>query len=249
MRSIAFLFVFVFANSLLLHAQTDTAFQYFDKDWKNCRQDTAVFYAKIYKRGNLWDRKDFWVKGNILQMEGSYLKKDCKTQQGLFTWFNEKGIKTTTKEFEKGNTNNITIYYPDGKKRAVVLYEKERQTVARGWDESGDEIPDFIFEKEAKFPGGLSGWRTYLEQNLRADVAAVANAPIGVYRVKVQFIVNKEGLIDQVKAITVPEKCLPCGVEAVRVISEGPTWEPAVQYNRPVTYQAIQYISFQVAKE
>jgi hypothetical protein len=182
-------------------------------------------------------------------MEGSYLKKDFKTSHGLFKWYNENGTLTRTTLYEKGNTDNITVYYADGKKRATAFYKNNVQTNAAGWDESGNEIADFIFEREAKFPGGLVGWRTYLEQNLNSSVAADANAPVGVYTVKVQFLVNKEGVIENVHAISVPEKCVQCGVEAIKVISKGPNWEPAIQYNKAVIYQALQYVSFQVAEE
>lgn len=244
LTGLATLFVHMF-----LAAQSDTSYLYFSKDWKNCSKDTAFYYAKIYKAGNVWERKDYWVAGNRLQMEGSYLKKDSKTQQGLFKWYKENGDVDKSTLYEKGHTKNITVYYPNGNKKAMAAYSDDRQTEVKGWDENGKEIPDFIFEREARFPGGLEGWRRYLEQNLNSNVAADANAPSGMYTVKVQFIVTKEGDISDVKTISVPDKCGPCALEAVRVISNGPKWEPAIQYNKPVIYQAIQHVSFQVAED
>jgi len=115
-----------------------------------------------------------------------------------------------------------------------------------------EEDYDKVFtkvEKEAKFPGGPDGWRKYLERNLDANVAANDGAPTGNYTVKVQFIVDKEGNISNVQAIEVPKACPSCGPEAVKVIKKGPKWEPAVQNGRNVIYQAIQFITFQVAEE
>lgn len=249
MRKAFLLVVVIVFNHVFVSAQTDTSYLYFNKDWKDCKKDTAFYYAKVYKNAKLWERKDYWMKGNVLQMEGSYLKKDCKTQDGLFKWYKDNGALEMSKLYEKGHTKNITVYYENGNKKAVAFYEDDKQTDAKGWDENGIEISDFIFEKEAKFPGGPEGWKRYLETHLNSNVAADANAPYGVYTVKVQFIVNKEGDISDVKTISVPQKCGACGVEAVRVISSGPQWEPAIQYNKPVIYQAIQYISFQVAKD
>lgn len=234
---------------LLASAQTDTSYLYFNNNWKSCSKDTAFYYARVYKNGSLWERKDYWAEGNKLQMEGSYLKKDLKTEQGLFNWYDESGVLTQSKLYDKGNTIEITIYYKNGKERAKAFYANSKQTGAKGWDEKGNEIADFIFEKEAVFPGGLIGWRQYLEQTLDANVAANANAPVGVYTVKVQFIINKEGEIGDVKAISVPENCRACGLEAVRVISSAPNWQPAIQYNKRVIYQAIQHISFQVEED
>jgi len=115
-----------------------------------------------------------------------------------------------------------------------------------------EEDYDKVFtkvEKEAKFPGGPDGWRKYLERNLDANVAANDGAPTGNYTVKVQFIVDKTGAISNVKAIEVPKTCPSCGPEAVKVIAKGPKWEPAVQNGRNVIYQAIQFVTFQVAEE
>ncbi|HEX8461677.1 MAG TPA: energy transducer TonB [Segetibacter sp.] len=115
-----------------------------------------------------------------------------------------------------------------------------------------EEDYDKVFtkvEKEAKFPGGMEGWKRYLERNLNANVAADDGAPMGNYTVKVQFIVDKEGGISNVTAIEVPKACPSCGPEAVKVIKKGPKWDPAVQNGRNVIYQAIQYVTFQVAEE
>jgi len=115
-----------------------------------------------------------------------------------------------------------------------------------------EEDYDKVFtkvEKEAKFPGGAEGWKRYLERNLDANVAANDGAPTGNYTVKVQFIVDKEGNISNVQAIEIPKACPSCGPEAVKVIKKGLKWEPAVQNGRNVIYQAIQFVTFQVAEE
>jgi protein TonB len=104
-------------------------------------------------------------------------------------------------------------------------------------------------EKEARFPGGMEGWKRYLERNLNSNVAADDGAPTGNYTVRVQFIVNKEGEISNVEAIEVPKDCPGCGPEAVKIIKKGPRWEPAVQNDRKVNYQAVQYVTFRVSEE
>ncbi|HEX8333420.1 MAG TPA: energy transducer TonB [Segetibacter sp.] len=115
-----------------------------------------------------------------------------------------------------------------------------------------EEDYDKVFtkvEKEAKFPGGLGAWKNFLERNLNAQVAADDGAPAGNYTVKVQFIVDKNGAVSDVKAIEVPKSCPSCGPEAVKVIKRGPKWEPAVQNGRNVIYQAIQNVTFQVSED
>jgi protein TonB len=104
-------------------------------------------------------------------------------------------------------------------------------------------------EKEAKFPGGMEAWKRFLERTLNSNVAADDGAATGLYTVKVQFIVDKKGVISHVEAIEVPKACPSCGPEAVKVIKKGPNWEPAIQNGTPVIYQAIQYVTFQVVGE
>lgn len=115
-----------------------------------------------------------------------------------------------------------------------------------------EEDYDKVFtkvEQEAKFPGGPDAWRKYLERNLNSNAAADDGAPPGSYTVKVQFIVDKEGNISDVKAIESPKACPTCGAEAIKVIKKGPKWNPAVQNGRNVIYMANQQITFVVNEE
>ncbi len=69
-------------------------------------------------------------------------------------------------------------------------------------DDSGVQIFNKV-EKEADFLGGVEGWRTYLVQNLNPNTPVDKGAPAGQYTVWVQFIVDKEGKISDIKALTV----------------------------------------------
>lgn len=103
-----------------------------------------------------------------------------------------------------------------------------------------------IFERveiEAEFPGGLNKWRQYLERSLRAN----EEAPEGTYTVAVQFVVDKEGNISDVTALT--SHGYGMEEEAIRVIKRGPKWNPAIQNGRQVKAYRKQLITFQVGEE
>jgi hypothetical protein len=228
--------------------QTDTTYLYFNKAWEKCDEDTAFYYGKTYKQDSLWHRQDFWVKSNAMQMDATYLDNDFAKAHGTLRWFRENGTLKSTAVYEQGEHKTSDFFYENGKKQGHIIYivNGSEQT---GWDENGKEIPGYIVEREALFPGGLIGWRSYLERNLNANVAARAGAKVGIYTVTVQFIVDPKGNISNVHATQVPAEYKPCGREAIRIIKNGPNWEPAYQENKPVTYQALQKISWQVSEE
>jgi len=166
----------------------------------------------------------------------------------------DEEVKEPPPPVEKLEETKIGTINQEGKKDEgfVAPPVEEKGTGVVEAPKKVEEDYDKVFtkvEKEAKFPGGMEGWKRYLERNLNANVAADDGAPPGNYTVKVQFIVDKEGGISNVQAIEVPKTCPSCGPEAVKVIKKGPKWEPAVQNGRNVIYQAIQYVTFQVAEE
>jgi protein TonB len=106
---------------------------------------------------------------------------------------------------------------------------------------------DIVFtkvEQEARFPGGIAAWQRYLQRNLDGSAPIKDNAKPGMYTVRVQFTVSKNGSISNVKAIEAPADCPSCIASAIKVIQRGPRWVPAVQRGRNVNYQHVQAISF-----
>jgi hypothetical protein len=85
--------------------------------------------------------------------------------------------------------------------------------------------------KAAEFRGGNMGWITYLEKNLQTDlgtryVKMKRSDSIARQSVVVNFLVNATGIISDVsadKTDTHPKLV----EEAIRVVRDGPRWEPA----------------------
>ncbi|MCC7402516.1 MAG: energy transducer TonB [Chitinophagaceae bacterium] len=117
-------------------------------------------------------------------------------------------------------------------------------------EEKKDDDENKIFEKveiEAQFPGGDAAWRKYLERNLSGFNPADNGAPAGTYTTYVQFVVDKDGNISDVKPLT----NFGYGMEdeAVKVIKKGPKWTPAIQNGRKVKAYRKQPITFVVQEE
>jgi len=96
-------------------------------------------------------------------------------------------------------------------------------------------------EIESDYPGGASAWQRYLNKSLRYPQEAIDNEIQGT--VVVQFIVDKQGVVSDVEAISGPNELRE---EAVRVIKKSGQWTPAVQNGRQVKSYKKQPIVFRL---
>ena len=113
----------------------------------------------------------------------------------------------------------------------------------KGLDEGYDKTEPVFTETEveASFPGGQDAWTAYLIKNLKYPQKAVENKIQG--DVIVQFIVNKEGNISHVEAISGPDELKE---EAVRAVRESGKWTPAIQNGKNVTSYKKQPIRYRL---
>ena len=103
------------------------------------------------------------------------------------------------------------------------------------------EEPYRSVEVDAQFSGN---WRAFLESNLNADVVTENSAPAGRYTVVIEFVVDKEGKVSDVVALT--NHGYGMEAEAIRVIKKSKSWEPAIQNGRKVKAYRRQPIVFEV---
>lgn len=104
--------------------------------------------------------------------------------------------------------------------------------------------PVSIVEIQAKFVGN---WENFLRKNLNAQVPLDNGAKPGNYTIIIQFVVDKEGNVSEIKPLT----DLGYGMEqeAIRVLKKATKWEPAIQNGYPVKAYHRQPITFQVLEE
>jgi protein TonB len=128
----------------------------------------------------------------------------------------------------------------------VAVIDEGKQIVEEKKVEDENKIFDKV-EIEASFPGGDAKWRQYLERNCNGQVATDNGAPEGTYTTVVQFVVDKEGNISDVRALT--NHGYGMEEEAMRAIKKGPKWNPAIQNGRQVKAYRKQPITFAVSGE
>ncbi|MDI3322426.1 energy transducer TonB [Pinibacter soli] len=111
--------------------------------------------------------------------------------------------------------------------------------VEEDWDKTFTKV-----EIESEYPGGTSAWARYLNKSLTYPTEAQEAEIQGT--VVVQFIVDKEGIVSEVEAISGPKELQ---AEAVRVIKKSGKWTPAVQNGRQVKSYKKQPITFRLESE
>ena len=125
------------------------------------------------------------------------------------------------------------IVAPVDNGKGVVEQPKK---VEEDWDKTFTKV-----EIESDYPGGQGAWLRYLQKNLNYPQEAQDNEIQGT--VTIQFIVDKEGNVSDVEAISGPNELRS---EAIRVIKKSGKWEPAVQNGRKVKSYKKQPITFRL---
>ena len=115
-----------------------------------------------------------------------------------------------------------------------------------------DEVPDIIepepdvilpiAEYQPQFPGGDNALYKFLKNNLKYPHQAIEMDIEG--NVVLQFVVNKNGEIDDIKVV----KSLGggCDEEAIRVVESMPKWKPGRQLGRKVSVRFHLPVSFRM---
>lgn len=133
----------------------------------------------------------------------------------------------------ESNFKNQVIQAPVTEERSSVIEAPK----------SDDETTIFVrVENEAEFPGGRQAWFRYLQQHLNPNTPFENGAPTGTYQVIVKFVVSKDGAISDVTGET--KFGYGMEAEAIKIISRGPKWKPALQNGRNVNAYRRQPITF-----
>jgi protein TonB len=134
-----------------------------------------------------------------------------------------------------GDKDDGTITGPisDGVKGGLIELPKK----------DAEDIEDIFVsvQIESEYPGGPAAWQRFLNRNLNYPQDAIDNEIQGA--VVVQFIVDKEGNVSDVEAVSGPAELR---AEAVRVIKKSGKWTPAVQNGRKVKSYKKQPIGFRL---
>jgi TonB family protein len=107
-----------------------------------------------------------------------------------------------------------------------------------------DSLVFVIVEQQAQFPGGMGAMYQYLNKNITFPPDARKLGVDG--KVWVEFIIEKDGSINE-NLIKIIQSLTPsCNREAIRLVKKFPKWIPGKQNNIPVRSKFVIPITFRV---
>lgn len=115
-------------------------------------------------------------------------------------------------------------------------------------EENKVSVDDEVFvvvEEQAEFPGGLDSMYAYIQKNLVYPELAKEKGIEG--RVFVQFVIEKDGSISNILI----KRAIGGGCEeaVVEMIKNMPKWKPGKQRGKPVRFQFVLPIKFELPKD
>jgi periplasmic protein TonB len=137
---------------------------------------------------------------------------------------------------QNGNPDGDIVAPPAGTGTGVTEAPVQKENV------------DEIFRKveiESYYAPGPEAWKRLIGKNFNPDKAIEAGLT-GTVTVVVQFIVDLDGNVSDIEAVSGPEELRQ---EAIRVIKKSGRWEPAIQNGRKVKSYKKQPITVQVTSE
>ena len=155
---------------------------------------------------------------------------------------NERPPEQETLETAKIGTVNI-----DGKDDIGVVtppVDEGKGVVAMPEKHSNGDDTFRKVEIDAQYPGGLEAWRAFLFRRLVYPQEAADERLQGT--VYVQFIVDKEGNVSDVNAISGPQELYAAAVSAIKKSGK---WEPGIQNGQKVKSYKTQPITFKLNDE
>ncbi|HVM89174.1 MAG TPA: TonB family protein [Puia sp.] len=137
--------------------------------------------------------------------------------------------------------NIAIVHFKSGDSAIINLKDfKKNPSSSEDYDKTFTKV-----EVEAEYPGGQSAWGDYLTKNLKYPQEAINKELQGI--VVMQFIVNTDGTISDIKILKSPAKVL--SDESIRVLKESGKWTPAMQNGKAVRAYKKQPIVFKLERQ
>jgi Gram-negative bacterial TonB protein C-terminal len=222
--------------------------KYYDNNWAPAEKEKAVYYATFTKEGDVYKCISYWIDSNIVAGKSTFKDTTMAHRIGRQVLYYKNGdVADSSMYTNDGYTIEKIAYYEN--RKLALHYSKpvnqEKETI-EAYDRDGKRIKDYVYEREAEFPGGLKAWFSYLTKNAGTFYTSEEN--IVSVKVKIQFVVNANGFTSKITVIE-SSGIKEVDNDAKRLIAQSPQWNNAIQFNRPVQAYRIMPITYELAPQ
>jgi periplasmic protein TonB len=239
------LLLYVMVLALSVRAQEKDLFYLMDRNWKPAKMDSAIFFYRIRKVNDTsWQCDSYNLFGPLIRSE-RYRDKEANVQEGTSYYYSADGLLDSTMQFQNNRRNGESVKYSSDSMHAICKYiYKDDSLIAfedyRNRKHASDKTDSV--EQESEYPGGGGKWLRYLNKHLKYPERALKSNKDG--EVRVLFVVDKQGAVSSPVIGKSVEWSLDD--EAMRVIVESGTWNPAFQNGKIVKSYKIQPIVYKL---
>lgn len=227
--------------------------QYKDSSLELLHGDRILYYPNKrvkeqghYQNNRLTGLVMKWDSTGNLTDSGFY--KDDKLQFGVEKKYNKNNWPYNIVETDSVNNTMRDIDCDSlGNKYREIFFVGSNGVWTEYWKDGTIESVDSVFtreDKDAEFPPLSGGWRSFLEKNLDGMVPVRNGAGGGKGTVIVQFIVEKDGTLTNMKPLT--KIGFGAEEEVLRILKKSPKWIPASKYGKAVKAYRKQPVTFQI---
>jgi len=112
---------------------------YYDSHWKATDASNASFYSRLQKTDSGWHRKDYFVHGGSLQMDGYFADSACKVKSGPFVYFfPNKKVDAFGRYLNNKKQGMWLQFYSNGMMMDSTVYESGNPIGgSMGWHRNG----------------------------------------------------------------------------------------------------------------
>lgn len=210
--------------------------------WKSFHDSGTISDSTVYdQNGNITGVSLSWFDDGKLS-DSAFYNESGKGKK--ISWFSN-GVKSGEGSMINDNRVGLWKYYRNtGTLVTEETFDADTLVTVRCFDENGSvSSKECIAEKEASFSKGQDGWVSYLIKKITANQnKLIKNNAQGT--VIVSFIVGTSGEVLEPKIENAKGGVLE--EVAIKVISDSPRWNPAIQHNIYVKAYRRQPISFQL---
>jgi TonB family protein len=228
------------------HAQ-EKVIQYYDSLWTRTDAAKATYRTEFIKEGDIYRCYSYVKETGALYSRSAFADTVfAKPKDVLVTYYPDGKAKDSTFFDKDGLMLRGFIFYPSGKKQAFVHRQPgTKDLVAEGFDQSGKQIENFVYTREASFKGGDEGWSKYLLKKVRKDFYNTKSDETLRVSAMITFQVDKDGSVIAA-ALEKSSGIAEIDNDALHVISESPKWNNAIYLNEPIKVYRRQPLTYEL---